>query len=77
MTTPPELRGRRVRFRIGDIHVPSSDEVLAELYSERVLQGEVIDLTTSVTDERVFAVVKVDRVSRVLIVPVDRVSCVT
>jgi hypothetical protein len=72
-----ELRGRRVHFHIRDIHVPSPEEVLKELYGDSLVLGEVIDLTTHGSDERAFAVVKVDRISRLLIVPVDRICGVT
>lgn len=77
MEAQSELRGRTVHFHIGDIHVPSPDEVLQELYRNGVVQGEVIDLTTSGGDERLFAVVRVECVSRPLIVPVDRLCGVT
>jgi hypothetical protein len=73
LMTTPEWRHRRVHFRIGDIYTPSAEEVLNELYGDALLEGEVVDLTTSGTDARRFAVVKVDEMSRLVIVPVDRI----
>jgi hypothetical protein len=76
MIPASELRNHRVCFHIGDISVPSRDEVLEELYSDALMEGQVIDLTTG-ADDRMFAVIRVDRLSRPLVVPVDRIRRIT
>jgi hypothetical protein len=70
------VRNLFVRFKVCDVYIPEPQEVLNELYGNSLLQGEVIDLTDSGAQEKVYAVVKVDEVKNVLIVPMDKVIVV-
>ncbi len=67
------LRHRLVHFRVGDVFIPEPQSVLAELYGEDLLQGRVLDLSDSGARREAFAVVRVDGVTRPVVVPVDRI----
>jgi hypothetical protein len=70
------LRHRVVRFRPADIYFPEASKVLTELYNDEQLEGEVIDLSDSGMQKDVFAVIKVERVSQAVLVPVNRIVIV-
>ncbi|HET7462163.1 MAG TPA: hypothetical protein VFJ82_12980 [Longimicrobium sp.] len=69
---PNSLIGCRARFRIRDVHHPEPAEVLDRLHGDDLVQGEVLDLSTSGLDEDVYAVVRVEMLEQPLVVPVDR-----
>jgi hypothetical protein len=69
-----ELQNRLAFFRIRDVHIPEPEEVLDELYGAHLLQGRIVELCS--VEEEVFAVVRVEGVSRPLIVAVDRINVV-
>ncbi len=68
-----DLRNRWVNFRICDVYVPDPQELLSSLYGNDLLQGKVMDLSDSGTQEKVFAVVKVEGIKDPVIVPVERI----
>ncbi|MBI4491108.1 MAG: hypothetical protein HY694_18655 [Deltaproteobacteria bacterium] len=68
-----ELRNRWVHFRISDVYIPDPEKLLIELYGNDLLQGKVIDLSNSGTQEGAFVVVKVEGVEQPVIVPVERI----
>jgi hypothetical protein len=67
------LSHRRVRFRISDVFIPSSRELVADLWGRELLEGEVLQLSESGVSGREYAVVKVAGMQRLVIVPVDRI----
>ena len=67
------IRDRLVHFRICDVYVPHANEVLAELHGSDILQGRVVDLTDSGTAKRAYVVVRVEGLSRELVVPMQRI----
>ena len=69
MSHPESLRGKLVRFRINDAHVPEPAEILAELHRHALLEGCVSDLTDSGEGSPVFAVVDVKQLGRPVVVP--------
>jgi hypothetical protein len=73
VTNPPDsLIGCRARFRIRDVHHPEPAVVLDRLHGDDVVQGEVLDLSTSGLDDALYAVVRVEMLEQPVVVPVDR-----
>lgn len=68
-----DIRDRLVHFRICDVYIPHSNEVLAELHGSDILQGTVLDLTDSGAAKNAYVVVRVEGLSRELIVPMQRI----
>ncbi|WP_349027403.1 hypothetical protein [Methyloglobulus sp.] len=68
------LRNRRVKFRVSDIYFPDPQEVVKDLYENKVLDGKVVDLSDSGKQEDAFVVVQVEGVKKFLIVPIDKVE---
>jgi hypothetical protein len=68
-----KLKGRTVRFRVRDIYHPDADAILHELHDNDQLKGRVLDLSdTAQSAGSPFVVVKVPRLRRECLVPVDR-----
>ena len=68
-----ELRDRWVNFRIQDVYLPDPENLLRELHGAEILQGRVVEVSSSGEPEGVFVVVKVDGLERPIIVPLNRV----
>jgi len=68
-----DLRNHWVRFRIRDVYLPDPKALLTDLYGNELLNGKVIDMSDSGTEEGVFAVVEVEGVQQRVIVPVQRI----
>lgn len=56
----PELVGRRVQFRVRDVHLPDAAVVLDQLHGNDLLQGRVIEFTERAIDGGLFLVIDVD-----------------
>jgi len=69
-----ELQNRWAFFQIRDVHIPEPAEVMEELYGQHLLQGRVIELCA--VDEDVYAVLRVEGISKPLIVSIDRINVV-
>ena len=68
-----KLKGRTVRFRVRDIYHPEPESILHELHDNDHLKGRVLDLSdTAHAAGSPFVVVKVPRLRRECLVPVDR-----
>jgi len=67
-----KLKGRTVRFRVRDIYHPDTDAILHELHDNDQLRGRVLDLSDTAQSASPFVVVKVARLRRECLVPVDR-----
>jgi hypothetical protein len=66
-----EIMGQsRVQFAVSEIVHPSLAEVLCELYSKNLLQGEVITTTKEGRQDERYFVVRVPHLSEPVIVPV-------
>ena len=68
-----DLRNQRVRFRIRDVYLPDPKALLTDLYGNELLNGKVIDISDSGTEEGVFAVIEVEGVQQPVVVPVQRI----
>jgi len=67
------LKNRLVRFKVSDVTLPTPQEVVTELYGGDILQGKVVDITESGTEEQAFIVVKVETMKEFLILPAEKV----
>jgi hypothetical protein len=69
--TPAQLKGRTVRFRLRDIHLPEPALVLDELFGRREVEGEVVDVSDSGIPGGAFVLVRVDAYRAPVTVSVD------
>jgi len=66
-----DLIERQVHFRVRDVQFPEVGELLWDLYANDVLEGKVIDVTTSAADGQPFAVVQLDGDRPLVVVAID------
>lgn len=60
-----------VRFRLRDVHVPSAEELLEELFGDMVLSGKVI-VQSSNGDEAPCVAVQLEGSQKLVVVSTDR-----
>ena len=72
-TAFPNVRNRWVNFRISDVYVPDPYQILKELHGRDLLQGKVIDVSDSGTQQEAFAVVEVEGLAQPVVVPMNRI----
>jgi|GEM_PF-1109237 len=65
--------GQKVQFRLGDIHLPDIQEVLARMTEDTELQGQITLLSDAGDQKAAFAVIEVRGVLMPIIVPA---SCI-
>lgn len=68
-----DLRKQYVRFKISDIYIPDPLIVLYKLHGNDLLQGRVIDMSDTGTQQEAFVVVEVEGIEQPVVVPVDRI----
>jgi hypothetical protein len=68
-----DLRDQKVQFKIRDVYHPDPTQVLADLYGDDLLTGKVVALSDSGMHKDAFAVVEVDGIDELIIVPVEHV----
>jgi hypothetical protein len=68
-----DLRNQYVRFKISDIRIPDPLLVLYKLHGGDLLHGRVIDLSDSGMQKETFAVVEVEGIEQLVVVPVNRI----
>lgn len=71
------LMNRFVRFKVSDVTIPGPQAVVTELYGGDIVQGKVVDITESGTQEQAFIVVKVEAMKDFLILPAKKVIGIT
>ena len=69
-----ELQDRWVHFRIADVFEPTPQQLLFELHGEDLLQGVVVGTSDSGQVNGTFAIVHVEGIDRLLVVPLARVQ---
>ena len=57
-----------VQFQIDDAYVPEPAQILMELHGKDALFGKIIDVSDAESQDRAFAVVEVDGLSRPIVV---------
>jgi hypothetical protein len=63
-----------VQFRIDDAYVPEPAQILMELHGKEVLEGKIIDVSDSGTQNEAFAVVEVEGLSQPVVVAMKNVK---
>ncbi|PYQ46332.1 MAG: hypothetical protein DMF78_26575 [Acidobacteria bacterium] len=66
-------KGRHVRFRVRDVHLPAPSEVLDEMHGGDVLEGKVVDVSDNGTEAGLFVVIQVDGLRRPCVLAVERI----
>ena len=67
------VRSSWVTFRICDAYIPEPMQILMELHGRDQLEGKVIDVSDTGSQEEAFAVVEVQGLSQAVVVPVKHV----
>lgn len=70
MQSKSEWMGQTVDFNVRDAYIPDPVEILMQRYGHQILQGRVLDLTS--TGEGDYAVLRVSGIRDYVIVPCDR-----
>jgi hypothetical protein len=73
MDNPLDLKHRQVTFEVCRVHLPAPSELLMQLHGSDVLQGEVLDVTADRSVQTWYAVVHVEGVNDLVIVPVEQI----
>ena len=68
------LRNRWVNFRIEDVYVPEPAQILMKLHGKDLLQGKVIDVSDSGSQQGAFVVVKVEGLAQLVVVPTNLIK---
>lgn len=64
---------QRVHFKIRDVYHPDPVKILTDLYGDDLLTGKVLDLSDSGMQKDVFAVIEVEEIRELLVVPIERI----
>ena len=65
------LINRRVHFMLRDVYIPPADELLATLYGEQVVEGTVVDASSSGPKRQAFVVVQLAGVDTPVVIPLE------
>jgi hypothetical protein len=60
-----------------DVYNPPAVELLAMLYAEQVVEGTVVDVSSSGTERQAFVVVQLAGVDTPVVVPSDRILSIS
>jgi hypothetical protein len=64
---------QRVYFKICDVYHPDPIRILTDLHGNDLLRGKIIDLSDSGMRKNAFAVIEVEEIQELLVVPMERV----
>ena len=65
---------QRVHFKIRDVYHPDPMKILSDLHGDDLLTGKIIDLSDSGMQKNAFAVIEVEEILELLVVPIERLS---
>jgi hypothetical protein len=71
--SPKKVQNSWVIFRICDAYVPEPVQILMELHGKDQLEGKLIDVSGSGSQEEAFAVIEVQGLSQPVVVPVKHI----
>jgi hypothetical protein len=63
-----------VQFRVDDAYVPEPGQILMELHGKDLLQGKLVDVSDSGSQDEAFAVVEVEGLSQPVVVAMKHVK---
>ena len=64
---------RRVHFKIRDVYHPDPIKILTDLHGDDLLTGKILDLSDSGMQKNAFAVIEVEEIQELLVVPIERI----
>ena len=64
---------QRVHFKIRDVYHPAPAEIMLDLHGNDLLTGKIIDLSDSGMQKNAFAVIEVEGIQELLIVPIEQI----
>jgi hypothetical protein len=64
---------QHVHFKIRDVYHPDPVKIMTDLYGNDLLTGKVIDLSDSGMQKNAFAVIEVEGIQELLVVPIERI----
>jgi hypothetical protein len=64
---------QRVHFKIRDVYHPDPIKILTDLHGNDPLSGKIIDLSDSGMQKDAFAVIEVEGLQELLVVPIERI----
>jgi hypothetical protein len=67
------VRMQRAQFKVGDVYIPTPDELLRELHSDEELSGSVVDTSESSVDGTTYVIVEVRGISKPVLVPANKI----
>lgn len=73
----PDLLNRRVKFMLRDVYNPPAEELLAMLYGEQILEGTVVDESSSGDKAQAFVVVRLAGVDTPVVVPSELIRSIS
>jgi hypothetical protein len=68
-----KVRNSWVNFRVCDVYIPETVQILMELHGKDQLQGRVIEVSDASGQEEAFAVIEVQGLSRPVVVSVKHI----
>ena len=68
--------GQQVKFRLGDVHLPEPQEVIARMTEDTELQGSITLLSDQGEKRSAFAVIEVNGILMPLIVPTSLIKVI-
>jgi hypothetical protein len=64
---------RWVHFKIRDVYHPDPMKILTDLHGNDLLTGKIIDLSDSGMQKNTFAVIEVENIQELLVVPIEQI----
>lgn len=71
------LINRRARFKLRDVCIPPVEELLTKLYGEEIVEGTVVDASSSGTTRQAFVVVQLAGVDTSVVVPLELILSIS
>jgi hypothetical protein len=64
---------QRVHFKIRDVYHPDPTKIMTDLHGNDLLTGKIIDLSDSGLQKNAFAVIEVEGIQELLVVPIAQI----
>ena len=64
---------QRVHFKIRDVYHPDPMKIMTDLHGNDLLTGKIIDLSDSGMQKNAFAVIEVEGIQELLVVPIEQI----
>jgi len=64
---------QRVHFKIRDVYHPDPIKIMTDLHGHDLLTGKIIDLSDRGMQKNAFAVIEVEGIQDLLVVPLERI----